>query len=114
MSTCPNCARVCAEPEPVPDEGCAECGGEPFGRALADARRAWLYDAAFRALALARRYRAEEGPGGTRERECLAEVRRLRVLLAARRARGGTQGPGLARTSVADAELAPDSRERSG
>ena len=73
-------------------------------RALADASRTRVLQAIRRALALVRTYRSEEGPGGAREQGCLAEVKRLRGLLSARRARTTTEqvaregiGPGLAK-----------------
>lgn len=82
MNPCPNCASPRAGARDEDPSDCAACRGELEGRALRDARRAWLYDAAFRALELARVYRAEEGAGGKRERGCLAEVTRLRGLLS--------------------------------
>jgi hypothetical protein len=108
MSLCPTCARPRVDEDPT-DPACAACRGELGGRALRDARRAWLYDAAFRALELARVYRAEEGAGGERERGCLAEVARLRALLAeGRRAR--VDGPGLAKGPTEPAAAATAKR----
>ncbi len=76
-------------------------------RAGLDAERAFLFDAARRALAFARVYRAEEGRGGgARERACLVEVANLRALLSRAReraralpeSRATVTGPGLKKT----------------
>jgi len=99
MSLCPTCARPRAD-EDLSDlrcVACAACRSELGGRVLRDVRCGWLYDAAFRALELARVYRAEEGAGGARERGCLAEVARLRALLAEERRVARVDGPGLAK-----------------
>lgn len=114
MNPCPNCASPRAGARDEDPSDCAACRGELEGRALRDARRAWLYDAAFRALELARVYRAEEGAGGKRERGCLAEVTRLRGLLSEGRRRVGTEGPGLAKGPVAATAPVFGRRERSG
>jgi len=76
---------------------------------LARARRLarGLRVAARRAVALARRYRDEEGRGGQRERACvdqaLAWRRAARALAAAPLAE---MGPGLARASASGSEAA--------
>jgi hypothetical protein len=62
--------------------------------------------AAHRALAFARRYRAEEGnPNGQRERDCIAQARSWRLAVHALHAGlpvpALPQHPGLARTAVA-------------
>lgn len=111
MSLCPTCARPRADDD-LSDLRCSSCRGDFGGRALRDARRAWLYDAAFRALELARVYRAEEGAGGARERGCLAEVARLRGLLAEERRVARVDGPGLAKGAAGAA--ADTAAKRSG
>ncbi len=76
-------------------------------RALVDASRARLVRAARRALALVRIYRTEEGPGGTREQECLAEVARLRALLSEHRGTAAlprAAGPGIAKAPAESLE----------
>jgi hypothetical protein len=73
-------------------------------RLAGDRRRArGLTIAARRALRLARRYRAEEGSGGTRERACVAQALTWRAMANKLRSRVGAElgrGPGLARASV--------------
>jgi len=71
---------------------------ERLARARRQARG--LRVAARRALALARRYRAEEGPRGEREKACVRQALVWRS--AARDLRGKSAselGPGLARTA---------------
>ena len=92
--------------EATPDELDAQI--ERLARARRQARG--LRVAARRALALARRYRFEEGPRGEREKACVTQAMAWRS--AARDLRRGTvQGsPGLARTSVP----ASDANRRAG
>jgi hypothetical protein len=91
---------------------------EPLApRALVDASRARLVRAARRAVALVRIYRTEEGPGGTREQECLAEVARVRALLSERRgtALPRAVGPGIAKApSEPEAVELPEPIPKSG
>jgi hypothetical protein len=66
-----------------------------------DARRArGLLIAARRALGLARRYRAEDGPRGQRELACVDQARVWRDAARATRAGVRTAGPGLARSAA--------------
>ncbi len=76
---------------------------ERLARARRQARG--LRVAARRALALARRYRNEEGPRGEREKACVTQALAWRS--AARDLRGKSAselGPGLARTSAPPSE----------
>jgi hypothetical protein len=75
---------------------------ERLARARRQARG--LRVAARRALALARRYREEEGALGERERACVAQALAWRA--AARDARLRAVAPGLARASAPPSEAA--------
>jgi hypothetical protein len=90
-----------------------------------DAERAFLFDAARRALAFARVYRAEEGRGGgARERACLMEVANLRALLSRARERTRTlpssrgvssaSGPGLKKSRELEGSAETVRRGRAG
>jgi hypothetical protein len=87
-----------ALPTPKPDDE-VEADRE-IARLATEVRRArGLRVAARRALHLARRYRAEEGPRGARETECVRQALAWRAAAARLRAERDP-GPGLARASV--------------
>lgn len=89
-------AKVIDNLPPSGDEVEAE---REIARLATELRRArGLRVAARRALRLARRYRAEEGPRGRRELECVEQALAWRA--AAIRLRAERTGPGLARASV--------------
>jgi hypothetical protein len=93
--------------EPLPDDGlCRGCASSVGGDA--GARADWLRAAARRSLHLARVYRAEEGPGGRRERECVEAMRACRAKARDLRARGGAPlvTAGLAKAGERDASPA--------
>lgn len=72
-------------------------------------------DAARRAITLARRYRAEEGAGGDREKACIVQAREWRQ--AVRDLHAGRPVPALpARPGIARARAAssPDSERKTG
>jgi hypothetical protein len=92
------------DPDPRDDEPAEEAEAADV-RAARGIRAA--YAAAHEAVAFARIYRAEPGTTGRRERECLAEVRRLRRLIAALRSpRGAEESPGLRKAAPALSEAA--------
>jgi hypothetical protein len=66
------------------------------------------YAAARRAIRLARAYRREPGSSGRRERECLAEVARLRKAIAQHRRDAGSAEGSLS-PSVRKAAASPPS-----
>ncbi len=80
-----------------PTGDCPACGGS----ATLEVRSRWMRAAARRAAHFARAYRAEEGAGGRRELECLAEAHacraRARELASLARTRGAA--PALAKTT---------------
>ena len=122
--TCPMChsfvqeglaCEACPSLDRERDEGGDDLGGSfarpSVDRSGLDAERAFLFDAARRALAFARAYRAEEGRGGgARERACLVEVANLRALLSRARERSRdvstsrptSTGPGLKKSRELD------------
>jgi hypothetical protein len=85
--------------EPVTDD---EIDFETEIQRLArDLRRArGLLVAARRAMALARRYRAEDGPRGRRELACVTQALAWRSAARLARSRINAAGPGLARTAA--------------
>lgn len=102
--SCSSCLSVERERDDEGDDLEGAFGRPSVERSGLDAERAFLLDAARRAIAFARVYRAEEGRGGgARERACLVEVANLRALLSRARERSRdvttsrplSTGPGL-------------------
>jgi hypothetical protein len=126
---CPTCHSLLDEG--LACEGCSSTGngadtsaptegGAPERSGL-DAERAFLFDAARRALAFARVYRSEEGRGGgARERACLVEVANLRALLSRARERAravpssrpSLTGPGLKKSRELEVSAERDAVRR--
>lgn len=79
-------------------ERCPRCGAyDDCGEGCVAAVEAhmavrWLYTASRSALRLARRYRAEQGPGSDREAEAIQAIRRHRAAIKDIRKSGETHG----------------------
>ena len=111
---CEACASIGADTSPQTEGAWLERSG-------LEAERAFLFDAARRALAFARVYRSEEGRGGgARERACLVEVANLRALLSRARERAravpstrpSLGGPGLRKTRELEVSAEPAATRR--